>query len=174
LIVEHLTLPGVLDGVLPGVSVPDGLVDRIVAAIVPDGPDGPDVPDGPGSPNGTGGPDGRWPRLASPASPASEAARARARSRRPRGTCRHDGTAEPGRARGRGGRAGEGEDAGRGCRAAPSGHKTSTGTPRARAKATRWAVASRPSDGEPSHTASSRLPSATIRSSARTQASRSA
>lgn len=56
LIVEHLTLPGVLDGVLPGVSVPDGLVDRIVAAIVPDGPDG---PDGPGSPNGTGGPDGR-------------------------------------------------------------------------------------------------------------------
>src|SRR5690606_32932074 len=112
------------------------------------------------------------------ASPASEAARAQARaqarSRRPRGTCRHDGTAEPGRARGRGGRAGEGEDAGRGCRAAPSGHKTSTGTPRARAKATRWAVASRPSDGEPSHTASSRLPSATIRSSARTQASRSA
>lgn len=36
LILEHLTLPGVLDGVLPGVSVPDGLVERIVATIVPD------------------------------------------------------------------------------------------------------------------------------------------
>jgi hypothetical protein len=36
LILEHLTLPGVLDGVLPGVSVPDGLVERIVTAIVPD------------------------------------------------------------------------------------------------------------------------------------------
>ncbi|MEU9190887.1 TetR family transcriptional regulator [Streptomyces sp. NPDC048484] len=35
LILEHLTLPGVLDGVLPGVSVPDGLVERIVTAIVP-------------------------------------------------------------------------------------------------------------------------------------------
>ncbi|WP_344389654.1 hypothetical protein [Streptomyces vastus] len=32
LIVEHLTLPGVLEGVLPGVSVPDGLVERIVPA----------------------------------------------------------------------------------------------------------------------------------------------
>jgi DNA-binding transcriptional regulator YbjK len=37
LLLEHLTLPGVLDGVLPGVSVPDGLVDRIVATIVPEG-----------------------------------------------------------------------------------------------------------------------------------------
>ncbi|MFE9920867.1 TetR/AcrR family transcriptional regulator [Streptomyces sp. NPDC005774] len=36
LILEHLTLPGVLDGVLPGVSVPDGLVERIVATIVPE------------------------------------------------------------------------------------------------------------------------------------------
>ncbi|MFD0214532.1 TetR/AcrR family transcriptional regulator [Streptomyces hirsutus] len=36
LILEHLTLPGVLDGVLPGVTVPDGLVDRIVATIVPE------------------------------------------------------------------------------------------------------------------------------------------
>ncbi|MCM1973853.1 MULTISPECIES: TetR/AcrR family transcriptional regulator [Streptomyces] len=35
LILEHLTLPGVLDGVLPGVSVPGGLIDRIVATIVP-------------------------------------------------------------------------------------------------------------------------------------------
>jgi hypothetical protein len=36
LILEHLTLPGVLDGVLPGVTVPDGLVERIVATIVPE------------------------------------------------------------------------------------------------------------------------------------------
>jgi DNA-binding transcriptional regulator YbjK len=36
LILEHLTLPGVLEGVLPGVSVPDGLVERIVATIVPE------------------------------------------------------------------------------------------------------------------------------------------
>ncbi|EYT84051.1 MULTISPECIES: TetR/AcrR family transcriptional regulator [unclassified Streptomyces] len=36
LLLEHLTLPGVLDGVLPGVSVPDGLVDRVVAALVPE------------------------------------------------------------------------------------------------------------------------------------------
>lgn len=35
LILEHLTLPGVLDGVLNGVSVPDGLVERIVTTIVP-------------------------------------------------------------------------------------------------------------------------------------------
>ncbi|GLW44544.1 TetR family transcriptional regulator [Streptomyces sp. NBRC 14336] len=35
LILEHLTLPGVLDGVLPGVSVPEGLIDRIVETIVP-------------------------------------------------------------------------------------------------------------------------------------------
>lgn len=31
---QHLTLPGVLEGVLPGVSVPDGLVERIVAAVL--------------------------------------------------------------------------------------------------------------------------------------------
>src|SRR5690349_1022738 len=36
LILEHLTLPGVLDGVLPGVGVPDGLVERIVATVVPE------------------------------------------------------------------------------------------------------------------------------------------
>ncbi|NGO45203.1 TetR/AcrR family transcriptional regulator [Streptomyces ureilyticus] len=36
LLLEHLTLPGVLDGVLPGVSVPDGLVERIAATIVPE------------------------------------------------------------------------------------------------------------------------------------------
>ncbi|MBE8472541.1 TetR/AcrR family transcriptional regulator [Streptomyces justiciae] len=37
LILEHLTLPGVLDGVLPGVGVPEGLVERVVAAVVPEG-----------------------------------------------------------------------------------------------------------------------------------------
>ncbi|MBD0422372.1 TetR family transcriptional regulator [Streptomyces sp. TRM S81-3] len=37
LILEHLTLPGVLDGALPGVDVPEGLVDRIVATVVPEG-----------------------------------------------------------------------------------------------------------------------------------------
>lgn len=36
LILEHLTLPGVLDGALPGVGVPEGLVERIVAAVVPE------------------------------------------------------------------------------------------------------------------------------------------
>jgi DNA-binding transcriptional regulator YbjK len=36
LILEHLTLPGVLGGVLPGVSVPEGLVERIVATVVPE------------------------------------------------------------------------------------------------------------------------------------------
>lgn len=36
LILEHLTLPDVLDGVLPGVGVPDGLVERIAATIVPE------------------------------------------------------------------------------------------------------------------------------------------
>ncbi|WP_030681373.1 TetR/AcrR family transcriptional regulator [Streptomyces cellulosae] len=36
LLLEHLTLPGVLDGVVPGVSVPDGLVERIVATVVPE------------------------------------------------------------------------------------------------------------------------------------------
>ncbi|MEV0178336.1 TetR family transcriptional regulator [Streptomyces sp. NPDC050625] len=35
LILEHLTLPGVLNGVLPGVDVPDGLVERLVETIVP-------------------------------------------------------------------------------------------------------------------------------------------
>lgn len=35
LLLEHLTLPDVLEGVLPGVSVPEGLVERIVATIVP-------------------------------------------------------------------------------------------------------------------------------------------
>jgi len=35
LLLEHLTLPGVLEGVLPGVDVPDGLVERIVETIVP-------------------------------------------------------------------------------------------------------------------------------------------
>ncbi|MGW7379571.1 TetR/AcrR family transcriptional regulator [Streptomyces sp. NPDC054794] len=35
LILEHLTLPGVLDGALPGVDVPDGLVELMVARIVP-------------------------------------------------------------------------------------------------------------------------------------------
>jgi DNA-binding transcriptional regulator YbjK len=37
LILEHLTLPGVLEGILPGVSVPEGLVERIVATVVPEG-----------------------------------------------------------------------------------------------------------------------------------------
>ncbi|WP_031479502.1 TetR/AcrR family transcriptional regulator [Streptomyces bicolor] len=37
LLLENLTLPEVLDGVLPGVEVPDGLVERIVATIVPEG-----------------------------------------------------------------------------------------------------------------------------------------
>ncbi|MET9966480.1 TetR family transcriptional regulator [Streptomyces sp. NPDC006356] len=35
LLLEHLTLPDVLEGVLPGVSVPEGLVERIAATIVP-------------------------------------------------------------------------------------------------------------------------------------------
>jgi hypothetical protein len=38
LLLEHLTLPGVPDGVLPGVAVPDELLERIVATIVPEGP----------------------------------------------------------------------------------------------------------------------------------------
>ncbi|WLW52288.1 TetR/AcrR family transcriptional regulator [Streptomyces sp. YU58] len=38
LLLEHLTLPDVLDGVLPGVSVPEGLVERIVATVVPEAP----------------------------------------------------------------------------------------------------------------------------------------
>jgi DNA-binding transcriptional regulator YbjK len=36
LLLEHLTLPGVLEGVLPGVGVPEGLVERIVGAVVPE------------------------------------------------------------------------------------------------------------------------------------------
>ncbi|MFE1464028.1 TetR/AcrR family transcriptional regulator [Streptomyces nigra] len=36
LLLEHLTLPDVLDGVLPGVSVPEGLVERITATVVPE------------------------------------------------------------------------------------------------------------------------------------------
>ncbi|KUO04297.1 TetR/AcrR family transcriptional regulator [Streptomyces caeruleatus] len=35
LLLEHLTLPDVLEGVLPGVGVPEGLVERIAATIVP-------------------------------------------------------------------------------------------------------------------------------------------
>ncbi|MFJ8109855.1 TetR/AcrR family transcriptional regulator [Streptomyces sp. NPDC096132] len=41
LLLEHLTLPGVLDGVLPGVGVPEGLVERIVATVVPENSDTP-------------------------------------------------------------------------------------------------------------------------------------
>ncbi|WP_128434581.1 TetR/AcrR family transcriptional regulator [Streptomyces cyaneus] len=37
LLLEHLTLPDVLEGTLPGVSVPDGLVERIVETVVPEG-----------------------------------------------------------------------------------------------------------------------------------------
>jgi len=36
LLLEHLTLPDVLDGVLPGVSIPDGLVERITATVLPE------------------------------------------------------------------------------------------------------------------------------------------
>ncbi|MGV9291047.1 TetR/AcrR family transcriptional regulator [Streptomyces sp. NPDC003719] len=36
LILEHLTLPDVLTGVLPTTDVPDGLVERIVATVVPE------------------------------------------------------------------------------------------------------------------------------------------
>ncbi|MFE9763433.1 TetR/AcrR family transcriptional regulator [Streptomyces sp. NPDC005808] len=39
LLLEHLTLPGVLEGVLPEVTVPDGLVERIVMTIVPEARD---------------------------------------------------------------------------------------------------------------------------------------
>ncbi|MFE6621806.1 TetR/AcrR family transcriptional regulator [Streptomyces sp. NPDC057740] len=35
LLLEHLTLPDVLEGVMPGVSVPEGLVERIAETIVP-------------------------------------------------------------------------------------------------------------------------------------------
>ncbi|OQR60487.1 TetR family transcriptional regulator [Streptomyces maremycinicus] len=35
LLMEHLTLPDVLDGVLPGVGAPEGLVERIVATVLP-------------------------------------------------------------------------------------------------------------------------------------------
>ena len=37
LLLEHLTLPGVLEGVLPGVGVPEDLVERIVETVVPEG-----------------------------------------------------------------------------------------------------------------------------------------
>ncbi|MGW0283712.1 TetR/AcrR family transcriptional regulator [Streptomyces sp. NPDC003236] len=36
LLLEHLTLPGVLDGSLEGVTVPEGLVERIVRTVVPE------------------------------------------------------------------------------------------------------------------------------------------
>ncbi|MFF8877312.1 TetR/AcrR family transcriptional regulator [Streptomyces flaveolus] len=36
LILEHLTMPDVLNGVLPTVDVPDALVERIVATVVPE------------------------------------------------------------------------------------------------------------------------------------------
>ncbi|MGW2446983.1 TetR/AcrR family transcriptional regulator [Streptomyces sp. NPDC001675] len=36
LLLEHLTLPGVLDGALEGATVPEGLVDRIVRTVVPE------------------------------------------------------------------------------------------------------------------------------------------
>jgi DNA-binding transcriptional regulator YbjK len=36
LLLEHLTLPDVLDGVLPGMTVPDGLLERITATVVPE------------------------------------------------------------------------------------------------------------------------------------------
>lgn len=39
MLLEHLTLPDVLNGVLPGVTVPDGLVEQIVAMVVRDGPE---------------------------------------------------------------------------------------------------------------------------------------
>ena len=35
LFLEQLTLPGVLDGALPAVGVPEGLVERIVPTVVP-------------------------------------------------------------------------------------------------------------------------------------------
>ncbi|MFD9399733.1 TetR/AcrR family transcriptional regulator [Streptomyces sp. NPDC060011] len=40
LLLEHLTLPGVLDDALPGVAVPDGLLETIVTTIVPEDGDG--------------------------------------------------------------------------------------------------------------------------------------
>ncbi|MGY0018595.1 TetR/AcrR family transcriptional regulator [Streptomyces sp. YJ-C3] len=36
LILEHLTMPGMLDGAIPGVSVPEGVVERLVERIVPE------------------------------------------------------------------------------------------------------------------------------------------
>ncbi|MFJ8820593.1 TetR/AcrR family transcriptional regulator [Streptomyces sp. NPDC102467] len=36
LILEELTMPGMLEGAIPGVRVPDGVVDRLVERIVPD------------------------------------------------------------------------------------------------------------------------------------------
>ncbi|MEU6840648.1 TetR family transcriptional regulator [Streptomyces sp. NPDC046716] len=35
LILEHLTMPGMLDGAIPGASVPDGVVARLVERILP-------------------------------------------------------------------------------------------------------------------------------------------
>ncbi|MEV3855138.1 TetR family transcriptional regulator [Streptomyces sp. NPDC050095] len=37
LILEHLTMPGMLDGAIPGASVPDGVVERLVERIIPEG-----------------------------------------------------------------------------------------------------------------------------------------
>ncbi|MFD8571702.1 TetR/AcrR family transcriptional regulator [Streptomyces sp. NPDC057694] len=37
LILEHLTMPGMLDGAIPGASVPDGVVARLVERIIPEG-----------------------------------------------------------------------------------------------------------------------------------------
>ncbi|WP_428952374.1 TetR/AcrR family transcriptional regulator [Streptomyces sp. cg35] len=36
LILEHLTMPGMLDGAIPGVSVPEGVVERLVERILPE------------------------------------------------------------------------------------------------------------------------------------------
>ncbi|GAA2319025.1 TetR family transcriptional regulator [Streptomyces kunmingensis] len=37
LILEQLTMPGMLDGAIPGVNVPDGVIERLVQRIVPEG-----------------------------------------------------------------------------------------------------------------------------------------
>ncbi|WP_353944664.1 TetR family transcriptional regulator [Streptomyces sp. HUAS MG91] len=37
LILEHLTMPGLLDGAIPGAKVPDDLVTRLVERILPEG-----------------------------------------------------------------------------------------------------------------------------------------
>ncbi|MFI7384200.1 TetR/AcrR family transcriptional regulator [Streptomyces sp. NPDC049813] len=36
LILDHLTMPGMLDGAIPGVHVPDGVVERLVARLIPE------------------------------------------------------------------------------------------------------------------------------------------